>query len=150
MATTAGSLSTPLPPHADNLGRAILDRVAATPDKRAFMSPGPADDWSVSYTWREAGDEMMKLGAGLLALGLELEDRVAIASSTRTEWIFADGAVMLAGGANTTIYPSTSGGRLRLHPVRLGYAVPDRRGPEAGRQGPAPARPAPRARPRSS
>ena len=51
---------------------------------------------------------MMKLGAGLLELGIEQEDRVAIASSTRTEWIFADGAVMLAGGANTTIYPSTS------------------------------------------
>ena len=108
MATTAGSLSTPLPPHPDNLARAILDRVTATPDSMAFMSPGPDDSWSVKYTWREAGDEMMKLGAGLLALGVELEDRVAIASSTRTEWIFADGAVMLAGGANTTIYPSTS------------------------------------------
>ncbi len=108
MATTAGSLNATLPPHAENLGRAILDRVAASPDKRAFVSPGPADDWSVSYTWREAGDEMMKLAAGLLALGLQLEDRVAIASNTRTEWIFADGAVMLAGGANTTIYPSTA------------------------------------------
>ena len=108
MATTAGSLNTPLPPHAENLGRAILDRIAATPDKLAFMGPGPDDSWSVKYTWREAGDEMLKLGAGLLALGLELEDRVAIASNTRNEWIFADGAVMLAGGANTTIYPSTS------------------------------------------
>jgi long-chain acyl-CoA synthetase len=108
MATTAGSLSTPLPPHADTLSRSILDRVAATPDKLAFLSPGPNDAWDVKYTWREAGDEMMKLGAGLIALGVELEDRVAIASSTRTEWIFADGAVMLAGGANTTIYPSTA------------------------------------------
>ncbi|MGB7982894.1 MAG: long-chain fatty acid--CoA ligase [Candidatus Nanopelagicales bacterium] len=108
MPTTSGSLSTPIPPHADTLSRSILDRLAASPDKLAFMSPGPGDTWSVSYTWRAAGDEMMKLGAGLLALGAELEDRVAIASSTRTEWIFADGAVMLAGGANTTIYPSTS------------------------------------------
>ena len=107
MATTAGSLSTPLPPHADTLARSILDRVAATPDKLAFLSPGPDDSWNVKYTWREAGDEMMKLGAGLMALGLDVEDRVAIASNTRTEWIFADGAVMLAGGANTTIYPST-------------------------------------------
>ncbi len=107
MATTAGSLSTPLPPHADTLSRSILDRVAASPDKLAFTSPGPDDTWSVKYTWREAGDEMMKLGAGLIALGLELEDRVAIACNTRTEWLFADGAVMLAGGANTTIYPST-------------------------------------------
>ena len=43
MATTAGSLSTPLPPHADTPRRAILDRVAATPDKLAFTSPGPDD-----------------------------------------------------------------------------------------------------------
>jgi long-chain acyl-CoA synthetase len=102
-----GSLETPLPPHADNLARTILDRIAATPDRAAFRSPNPDDTWK-TYTWREAGDEMMQLGAGLLALGLELEDRAAIASSTRTEWIFADGAIMLAGGANTTIYPTTA------------------------------------------
>jgi long-chain acyl-CoA synthetase len=57
--------------------------------------------------WREAGDEMVKLGAGMIALGLQPEERVAIASNTRTEWIFADSAVMLAAGATTTIYPST-------------------------------------------
>ncbi|MGB7982895.1 MAG: long-chain fatty acid--CoA ligase [Candidatus Nanopelagicales bacterium] len=108
MPTTSGSLSMPIPAYAETLSRSILDRIAATPDKAAFRSPGPNDSWSVTYTWRAAGDEMMKLGAGLLALGVELEDRVAIASSTRTEWIFADGAVMLAGGANTTIYPSTA------------------------------------------
>ncbi|MCU0300698.1 MAG: long-chain fatty acid--CoA ligase [Candidatus Nanopelagicales bacterium] len=106
MTQIAGSLDTPLPPSAANLSRLILDRVAATPDRPAFASPTDGS-WS-TMTWREAGDEMMKLGAGLLALGLDLEDRVAIASSTRTEWIFADAAVMLAGGANTTIYPSTS------------------------------------------
>ncbi len=101
MPTTAGSLNTPLPPTAPNLARLILDRVAATPDKPAFGSPS-SGGWT-TVTWREAGDEMIKLAAGLLALGLELEDRVAIASGTRTEWILADGAVMLAGGANTTI-----------------------------------------------
>ncbi len=108
MAKTAGSLNDPLPPHAENLGRAILDRIAADADRLAFLAPGANDDWSVKYTWRQAGDEMMKVGAGLIALGVELEDRVSIASNTRTEWIFADGAVMLAGGANTTIYPSTA------------------------------------------
>lgn len=50
---------------------------------------------------------MVRLAAGLLALGLKPEERVAIASNTRVEWVLADGAVMLAGGANTTIYPST-------------------------------------------
>ena len=45
---------------------------------------------------------------GLLALGLEPEQRVGIASSTRYEWILADLAIMCAGGATTTVYPSTN------------------------------------------
>ena len=47
------------------------------------------------------------LAAGLFALGLEPEDRVAIASSTRIEWIYADLAITCAGGATTTVYPTT-------------------------------------------
>ena len=108
MPQLSGSLETPLPKHADTVAQAILDRVAATPDAPAFVSPGPRDDWSVSYTWGQAGKEMTELAAGLIAIGLQPADRVAIASNTRTEWILADGAVMLAGGANTTIYPSTA------------------------------------------
>ena len=50
---------------------------------------------------------MREIGAGLVALGIEPEDRVAIASSTRYEWALADLATMVAGGATTTIYPTT-------------------------------------------
>jgi long-chain acyl-CoA synthetase len=105
--TISGDLNAPLPPSAPTLSQSILDRVAATPDAPAFGSPTPDGKWHVR-TWREAGDEMTRLAAGLLALGLEPEQRVAIASNTRVEWVLADGAVMLAGGANTTIYPSTA------------------------------------------
>ncbi len=48
-----------------------------------------------------------ELAAGLLSLGLEAEDRVAIASGTRIEWMLADLAIMCAGGATTTVYPTT-------------------------------------------
>jgi long-chain acyl-CoA synthetase len=106
MTQIVGSLETPLPEHAPTLAQSILDRVARTPDRPAFRYPAPDGTWS-TLTWRETGEEMTTLGAGLLALGLQPEDRVAIASNTRVEWVLADGAVMLAGGANTTIYPST-------------------------------------------
>ncbi len=106
MPQIAGSLDTALPAHAPTLARSILDRVAATPDRRAYQYPTPEDTWEV-LTWRDMGQAMTALAAGLLTLGLQPEDRVAIASSTRVEWVLADGAVMLAGGANTTIYPST-------------------------------------------
>ena len=36
------------------------------------------------------------------------EQRVGIASGTRYEWILADLAIMCAGGATTTVYPSTN------------------------------------------
>ena len=58
-------------------------------------------------TWKETGDKVDKIAAGLLALGIESEQRVGIASGTRVEWIFADLAIMCAGGATTTVYPST-------------------------------------------
>ena len=101
-----GSLDSPLPPRAETLAHAILARVAATPDTDALGSPNEDGTWKV-LTWGQAGEQMTALAAGLLSLGLEPEDRVAIASSTRAEWVLIDGAVMLAGGANTTIYPSS-------------------------------------------
>ncbi|MGB9372650.1 MAG: AMP-binding protein, partial [Jiangellales bacterium] len=106
MPKISGSLEAELPPSSPTLSQLILDRVAKTPDWPALASPKGDGTWSV-MSWKEAGDEMTTLAAGLLALGVQPEDRVAIASGTRVEWVLADGAVMLSGGANTTIYPST-------------------------------------------
>jgi long-chain acyl-CoA synthetase len=83
----------------------FFDRVEATPDAVAYRHP-VGDDWA-SVTWREAGDRVTKLAAGLVALGIQPEQRVAIASGTRYEWILADLAVMSAGAATTTVYPTT-------------------------------------------
>jgi long-chain acyl-CoA synthetase len=48
------------------------------------------------------------LAAGLLSLGIAPEDRIGIASTTRLEWILADLAILCAGAATTTVYPSTN------------------------------------------
>jgi long-chain acyl-CoA synthetase len=71
-----------------SMARMILDRVAATPDLEAFRHP-VGDRW-VSLDWRGVGDRVRAIAAGLLALGVRPEDRVAIAASTRLEWILAD------------------------------------------------------------
>ncbi len=102
----AGDLRTRLPVHADTLAVSILHRVAATPDREAFRYPGGHGVWD-SMTWGQVGQEIVTLAAGLVSLGLRVGDRVAIASSTRMEWITADSAIVCAGGATTTIYPST-------------------------------------------
>lgn len=103
----AGDRSTPLPEHAATFAGSIVRRVAATPDREAFRYPGPDGAWS-SMTWGQAGKEIFTLAAGLVSMGLEVGDRVAIASSTRLDWILIDSAIMCAGGATTTIYPNTN------------------------------------------
>ncbi|CAN5206297.1 MAG: AMP-dependent synthetase/ligase [Nocardioides sp.] len=92
-----------------NLAVMFRDRVAQSGPKAAFLHPvaGPdGEEWK-SITWAEAGEHVEKLAAGLLSMGLAPEERVGIASSTRYEWLLADLAVMCAGGATTTVYPTT-------------------------------------------
>ena len=89
-----------------NVAIQFLDRVEKSPDAEAYRFPR-GESWE-SVTWRDTGAEVSRLAAGLLALGVEMEQRVGIASSTRYEWILADLAIMCAGGATTTVYPSTN------------------------------------------
>ncbi len=84
----------------------FFDRVAKSPGSEAFRYP-VGETWQ-SVTWKEAGVRVTNLAAGLLSLGIQPEQRVGIASGTRYEWIIADLAVMAAGGATTTVYPSTN------------------------------------------
>jgi long-chain acyl-CoA synthetase len=88
-----------------SVGAMLMRRVEASPTKEAFRYI--EDDRWVSLTWSQTKDKAFQLAAGLLALGIQPEDRVAIASNTRMEWILADLAIMCAAGATTTIYPST-------------------------------------------
>ncbi|HSK54271.1 MAG TPA: long-chain fatty acid--CoA ligase [Jiangellales bacterium] len=88
-----------------SVGRMFADRAAATPTREAFRYP-QGTGWS-AITWQETKDRADAIAAGLIALGVEPEQRVAIASATRIEWVLADLAIMCAGAATTTIYPST-------------------------------------------
>jgi long-chain acyl-CoA synthetase len=88
-----------------NVGLQFFDRVKKTPGREAYRFP-KGDTWE-SVTWQETGDRVTRLAAGLVALGVEPEQRVGIASGTRYEWILADLSIMCAGAATTTVYPST-------------------------------------------
>jgi len=88
-----------------SMARMILDRVAATPDREAFSHP-VGERWE-SLSWRQVGDRVRAIAAGLLALGIRPEDRVAITAATRLEWVLADFGILCAGAATTTVYPAT-------------------------------------------
>ena len=88
-----------------NVALQFLRRVEKSPSSEAFRYP-EGEGW-VSLTWTQAKAQVDEVAGGLLALGIEQEQRVGIAASTRWEWILADLAVMCAGAATTTVYPST-------------------------------------------
>jgi long-chain acyl-CoA synthetase len=85
----------------------FFTRVANTPDKNAFAYPAPDGSGPVWLTWAQIGQRATAIAAGLHGLGVGAEDRVAILAPTRLEWILADLGVACAGGATTTVYPTT-------------------------------------------
>ncbi|MET7949615.1 long-chain fatty acid--CoA ligase [Micromonospora sp. NPDC005324] len=85
----------------------FLKRVAATPDRHAFASPNPDDSGPIWLTWAQVGQRAKAVAAGLHGLGVGQEDPVAILANTRLEWVIADLGIMCAGGATTTVYPTT-------------------------------------------
>jgi long-chain acyl-CoA synthetase len=91
-----------------SFGAMFLARADRTPEGVAYRRPaGDGGEWT-AQTWAATARAVREIAAGLIALGLRPEERVAIAAATRVEWIEADFGVMCAGGATTTVYPSSS------------------------------------------
>ncbi|MBM4327164.1 MAG: long-chain fatty acid--CoA ligase [Deltaproteobacteria bacterium] len=67
-------------------------------------------------SWKEYGQKVREVAAGLLALGLEPEDRVAVLGDNRPEWLYCHLGTMTAGGATCGIYPTSA-------PEQVAYVV---------------------------
>ncbi|HWS36527.1 MAG TPA: AMP-dependent synthetase/ligase [Actinoplanes sp.] len=101
----------------DSFGAMFLRRATRTPAEVAYRSPGPGGEW-LPHTWAQTAEAVREIAAGLIARGLRPEERVAIAATTSVTWIQADFGVMCAGGATTTVYPSSS-------PEEVGHILTD-------------------------
>ena len=91
----------------DSFGAMFTERVRESGSAEAFRSRDASGTW-VSQSWAQTGEQVDQVAAGLVALGVQPGDRVAIASGTRLEWIVADLAISCAGAATTTIYPTST------------------------------------------
>ena len=67
-------------------------------------------------SWREYGQQVREVAAGLLALGLQREDRVSILGDNRPEWVICHLAAMTAGGVTCGVYPTSA-------PDQVAYVV---------------------------
>ncbi len=75
--------------------------------KRAVFYKSDSGEW-VSKTYTEVGEIVRKLSLGLIELGIEKGDKVAILSNTRPEWTYFDFAALSAGATVVPIYQTNS------------------------------------------
>ena len=104
----------------------FLERVEETPDEDAFYYPVEGG-WQES-TWGQTHELVEGLAAGLLALGIEPEERVAIIASTRYEWVLGYLATLWAGGRGDAGRPGADDDTMARPARRLGRARRHRRG----------------------
>ncbi|MFN2524502.1 MAG: long-chain fatty acid--CoA ligase [Mycobacteriales bacterium] len=92
---------------------ALADTVRDRGDLPAYSDRHGEGGWR-TLTWGELYEQVLDLAAGLVRLGLQPGDTVALMASNRTEHVLADLAVVHAGGTPMTVYAT-------LAPAQVAY-----------------------------
>src|SRR3954463_3312642 len=74
---------------------------------RTALKYKQGDEW-IDVSFDEFGDAVRETALGLMALGIDKGDRVAILANTRPEWAYACFAILTAGGVSVSIYQTNS------------------------------------------
>src|SRR5687768_3745924 len=74
---------------------------------RAVMFKDDSGQWA-ARSYDEVGRTVQELALGLIALGVEKGDKVAILGNTRVEWTYFDFAALTAGASVVPIYQTNS------------------------------------------
>src|SRR3954462_1187494 len=74
---------------------------------RTALKYKQGDEW-IHVSFDEFGDAVRETALGLMSIGIEKGDRVAILSNTRPEWAYACFAILTAGGVSVSIYQTNS------------------------------------------
>ncbi len=85
----------------------LLVRNAARLGERTALREKEFGIWQ-SFSWREYHDHVRDFSLGLVALGLQRGDKVAIIGDNRPEWVWAEIAAQAAGGASVGIYQDSN------------------------------------------
>ncbi len=98
-------------PSASSTGsRTIADLLPLAAEKHAgriAVRHKRGDAWE-DFTFAQVGEIVQEIGLGLIDLAIAPGERVAILSTTRPEWTYADFAISSAGAVVVPIYPTNS------------------------------------------
>ncbi|MEA2386037.1 MAG: long-chain acyl-CoA synthetase [Thermoleophilaceae bacterium] len=85
----------------------IVKLAAERSPDRAALKHKVGDEWrDISYG--DLGTAVKEIALGLVDLGIEKGERVAILSHTRPEWTFANFGILACGAASVSIYQTNS------------------------------------------
>ncbi len=99
----------------DTLPKRIRARAQDTPDKIA-MREKDLGLWE-EVTWAEYWDRSTLVGHALMAIGVEVGDRVAVHSENRREWLYSDIGITAIRAATVGLYPTNPAPEV-LHVLR--------------------------------
>jgi len=91
------------------IGGKHFNRIKKHGDRTCVLAPwrdGRRQNEFIAYTWLEREVMVDRVAYGLLALGLQPGDRVAIIGENRLRWLDAFFATTIAGGIVVTVYPT--------------------------------------------
>lgn len=102
------------PVHANEIGSTQLlsvvarfwERVDRQPDRPALRTR-TGDDWE-AISWGDYGHQVTEVALGLLELGIEVGDRVAILASNQAAWHVIDMAILSVGASTVPVYSTSS------------------------------------------
>ena len=100
-----------LPPIAERItGATTLGRMILSASERGedVALRHPVDERFESITYRELGERARAIALGLIAMGIEAGDVVAILGSTRAEWTLCEAGALCAGAVVAPIYHTNS------------------------------------------
>jgi long-chain acyl-CoA synthetase len=101
--TAPGEKTLPADAH---LVQPLLEHARNTPNKPLLAYR--EGNRFVDVTAKEFADKVNALARGLIGLGVQPGDRVALMSATRLEWTYVDYAILSAGGVTVPIYDTSS------------------------------------------
>jgi long-chain acyl-CoA synthetase len=94
----------------------FFKRASRYGDRAALMYKSQ-DIWH-QISWNEFSQFVRNTGLGLMSLGVEPGERVAVLSENRPEWAYADLAILSIGAADAPIYQTNT-------PEQCAYVVAD-------------------------
>lgn len=91
----------------------LLPRYSEKFDKSDALASKESGVWK-TYSTKDFVENSLHVSLGLLSLGIQREEKIAIISNNRPEWNFVDMGIQQAGAVSVPIYPTISENDLKF------------------------------------